>query len=274
MTDPTAPNTLKHKIGRLLEPPPEASWPARLVDLSILVLIVANVSTFVVGTIPAVARGWGEALATFELASVAVFTVEYLARLWTADVTRPGPRARLRYATSPMGIVDLLAILPFYLFRVIDLRVLRGLRLLRLFRSLKLARHSMALQLLGRVLQQRWRELAALMLVVALVFVFAAAAVYHAEARAQPDKFGSIPAAMWWCVVTLTTVGYGDVFPVTLLGKFFAGLTMLFAVGFVALPTGIVGATLTDELMQARKAGTKRTKHTCPQCGACFEAQP
>ncbi len=177
-------------------------------------------------------------------------------------------RGRLRFAGRPLPVVDLLAILPFYvpLLPGLDLRVLRAIRLMRLMRLFKVARYSESLQLIGAVLYRKRHELAMTAFSVIVLLVVAASLVYEVERDAQGDKFGSIPAAMWWGVTTLTTVGYGDVYPVTPAGKVLGAIIAILGIGVFALPTAILGAGFIEEL-QRRKAKGK----VCPHCGRQIE---
>jgi voltage-gated potassium channel len=185
-------------------------------------------------------------------ASVGVFTTEYALRLWSCVEVPflkrlPPLKARLKYATRPFLIIDLLAILPFYLsfLQPIDLRVLR---VLRLFRFLKLARYSPAMNTLVRVLANERRSLMGALLLVLTLLLFAATIMHYIESDAQPDSFGSIPQAAWWAIVTLTTVGYGDTVPVTGLGRFVGGLTMLSGLIVLALPIAIIATGFAQEV--------------------------
>lgn len=254
----------KARVAKLLDPD-EDSLSSRVVGGSILALILANVLAFIAGTVADVQRHWGGELARLEAASVALFCVEYLLRFWTADHHASARNPRLRYVFSFYGLVDLLAIAPFFLSTKIDLRVLRAARAIRALRALKIARHSKGLQVLARVVRARLAEFMMIGAVALMVFLFSATGVFFAEHEAQPDKFTDIPAAMWWYVVTLTTVGYGDIFPVTTAGKFFATMTMLFGIALVAVPTGIIGASMTDELLRMRKPLDPEA--SCPTCG-------
>lgn len=221
-------------------------------DTFLVALIVVNVIAFSAGTVASVAAAHGAALEAFNVASVLVFTVEYVLRLWVCvdlPELRHLPRlaARARFAARPLLVIDFLAFAPFYLGGVIglDLRVLRVLRLLRL---LKLARYSPALQTLVNVLRQEARALIAAVIVMLSLLLFAATALHFIEGAAQPGKFGSVPAAMWWAAATLTTVGYGDVIPLTPLGKLVGGLVMIFGLAMFALPIGILSTGFAQEI--------------------------
>ena len=223
----------------------------RYVNAFIVVLIILNAIAFAAETIDHLAERYGTYFRAFNIFSVAVFTVEYLLRLWSAvDIpmlSRMKPwRARLRFALRPLMLIDLFAVLPFYFTWLVpvDLRVLR---VLRLFRLLKLVRYSPALQTLGRVIADEWRALVGALLIILVLLLFASTAAYFLERAAQPDKFGSIPAAAWWALATLTTVGYGDIVPVTPLGQMLGGVVMLLGVGMIALPVAIIASGFSQE---------------------------
>jgi voltage-gated potassium channel len=243
-------------------------------DFFIVALIVANVVAVMVETVEELAGPYDRALRVFEVFSVVVFTAEYLLRLWacTCDPRYAGAvRGRLRFALSPMALIDLVAILPFYLeFAAFDLRFVRSLRLFRLFRVFKLARYSASMRTLARVIKSKKEELLVTLFVVVVMLVFASSAMFYAEHEAQPDKFPSIPASLWWGVATLTTVGYGDVFPVTPLGKLMGGVIAVLGVGIFALPTGILASGFAEELQRRRR----REPTICPHCGRDINERP
>jgi voltage-gated potassium channel len=234
----------------------------RAVTRGVLGLIALNVTALVVGTVPAVATRYGRALFWFEAFSVAVFTLEYVARLWAcgADPRYRGISGAFRWARTPMAMVDLLVVLPFYIpASGVDLRFLRLLRLFRVLRIAKLARYSEALQLLGRVLVRKRGEMAATGSVLVVLLLGASSMMYFAEHEAQPEVFSSIPASFWWAIVTLTTVGYGDVFPITAAGKAMGALVAILGIGLFALPAGILGSGFVEEIQDRDR--------TCPHCG-------
>jgi voltage-gated potassium channel len=263
----------KRRAWELLESNVGETRLDRVVDGFIMALIVLNVCAVLVETVEEISLPLARYFRAFEIFSVAVFTAEYLLRLWscTADARYRGHlRGRLRYAASPMALIDLLAILPFYLeFFTIDLRFVRSLRLFRLFRAFKLARYSASMRTLGNVLRSKREELLVTLFVVVVMLVFASSAMYYAEHDAQPDKFSSIPASMWWGVATLTTVGYGDVFPVTTAGKVLGAMIAVLGVGLFALPTGILASGFAEELQRARK----KEPVICPHCGLDIHEQ-
>jgi voltage-gated potassium channel len=223
----------------------------RVVNGFIIILIFLNAIAFAADTVPELAGRYRWEFAAFNAFSVIVFTVEYALRIWSAVeipmLSRlPRWQARLRYAMRPMMIIDLLAFLPWYLHWLYPLD-LRLLRVFRLFRLLMLVRYSPALQTLGRVVTDEYRALLGALLVILILLLFASSGMYLIERHMQPDKFGSIPQAAWWALATLTTVGYGDVVPVTPLGKMLGGVVMLLGVGMIALPVAIIATGFSQE---------------------------
>lgn len=229
-----------------------------MVDIFLITLILSNVFLIILETVPSISIQYRAALTYFEIFSVVIFTIEYLLRMWSCvedDMDNQSGKkwSRLRWLFSPLGLIDLLAILPFYIFLFIPdsdvsllmLRMFRGLRLLRIF---KLTRYSSALNILFSVLKREARVLAVTSFILAMVLVMASWGIYLLERNVQAEVFGSIPAAMWWAVITLTTVGYGDVVPITSGGKMFAGLISLIGIGMMALPAGILAAGFTGEV--------------------------
>lgn len=244
----------------------EAGDPAsRAFDSLILLLITLNVGAVVVGSVSAIEKQYGALLEAFELFSVLVFSVEYVTRMWacTADAQYHGSVwGRLRYGISAMAIVDLLAILPFYLTAFgADLRFVRALRLFRIVRVAKIGRYVSAFGLFGRVIRAKKEELVLTTGVMFVMLVVAACLMYHAENAAQPEQFPDIPSAMWWAVATLTTVGYGDVYPITAVGRLLGSVVAILGIGLFALPTGILGSAFVDEIQSKDKVTT------CPHCG-------
>lgn len=235
----------------------------------IVVLIILNVLAVIVGSMHAVFIRWRLAFRTFEGVSVAIFTVEYLARVWscTADSRYQHPVwGRIRFMLSPLALIDLIAILPSYLLVLrVDLRFIRILRIATLARVGKLGRYSEASSLLLKVIRSRRDEMCMTFSLLTLLAVVAAAFMYFAENSAQPDKFPHIPAALWWAFITITTVGYGDVFPVTMIGKVIAIFTALIGILMIALPTGVFGAAFLDEINRTRRATA--SPRQCPHCG-------
>lgn len=268
-TRPAVPS-LRQRVNEILEPANEGDRSSRAFDLFIVLLIAVNTLAIV---LESVAETYAAAPFIFdwlERVSVIVFTVEYALRVWSC-VSSPrfaSPvRGRLRFILTPMATIDLLAIIPFYLPMIgIDLRFIRAVRLLRVFRTLKFGRYSRALQSFGRVFQAKREQLLMSALVMSLLLLLSSALMYYAERDAQPDVFGSIPSAMWWAVMTLTTVGYGDVYPVTQIGRLLGSVIAILGVGAFALPAGILGAGFVEEMQMNRR----KTK-VCPHCGRAID---
>lgn len=253
-----------HEILEIAQPGDRAS---RIADLTILVLIVANVVAVVFDTVDSVHAAIGPQLLAFEYFSVVVFSIEYVLRLWSAPEARPGTaptKARARWAVSWFGLIDLFAILPFYLPMLIpiDLRVLRLFRLFRLARLFKMGRYSRAFRTFALVLRTKREELVIAVVAVLILLLITSSLMYFVENEAQPDVFTSIPAAMWWGAAALTTVGYGDVYPVTALGKVLGVISAILGIGLFALPAGILASGFTDAL-----ASTCGDDDVCPTCG-------
>ncbi len=245
-------NGARQRLHELLEVASAEDRMSRFVDWLIIVLILANVAAFVLSTVPAIdARFHGE-FEAFERISIALFTLEYVARIWACVEHPPlrhlsAWRARLRFAMHPFLLIDLLAILPYYLSAIFGLD-LRVLRVLRLFRFFKIVRYSPALQVMLRVVINEARALLGSFLIMIALLLLAATGMYIIERDVQPDVFGSVPAAMWWAMATLTTVGFGDVTPITALGKVWSGIFMVFGLGMFALPIGIISTGFAQEL--------------------------
>lgn len=244
----------------------------------IFTLISANVLMAVLETEASVADQYGYFIRIFEVFSIAVFTVEYAARI---VVCRVSPKyagkkyALLRFALTPMMLVDLAAILPFFLpFINADVRVLRILRLLRLFRVFKLARYSEPLRMFGHVLREKTGDLVVAFFILFIALLLASSLMYYAEREAQPEAFSSIPASMWWGVITLTTIGYGDTFPVTTAGRMIAGGVAILGIAVYAVPSGILASAFIEGLKKKGGEGESRAggKTCCPHCGKEFDS--
>lgn len=242
----------RRRIYEIIEIGHGEDRPSQIFDASIVALIILNIIAIVAETVPAIHAEYHHWLYALEVFTVTVFTIEYVLRLWTAVevpfLSRMPPwKARLALARRPALIIDLMAILPFYLshFFVLDLGMLRMLRLLRF---LKLSRYSPAMHTLIRVLQNERKALAGAWLLLMTALLFSSTIMYHLEHDAQPTKFGSIPEAAWWAVATLTTVGYGDVTPITPAGRMFGGFCMIVGLCILALPVAIISTGFAQEL--------------------------
>jgi len=227
-----------------------------LCDWSLMILILLNVASVVLGSVSEVYERHALLFTYFEIFSVAVFSVEYLLRLWTAPYKFSQSKyPYLRYIFSFGGLVDLLAILPFFIPFIInaDLRILRLLRMFRLLRVLKLNRYDTAIRMIGQVLKNQKEMLHITIFFMAVMILMTSAVMYFVETSVQPERFPSIPATIWWSVATLTTVGYGDVYPITNLGRILGGIIAIFGVGLIAMPSGIISMGLIEEAGKAAK---------------------
>lgn len=245
--------TLRERVHVQLDP---RAWPTRGLSPTNTILVgailLATVSA-IVGTEPTVVKRFAGTFSALELGLGIGFAVEYLARLWSVVERRtPGVSPaveRLRFAVRPSALLDLaiivITLVPFFAINVMALRLVR---LLRIFRLAKLGRMSSALRLLYGVVSSRKYELMVTLGLASTLLIFGASALYWIEGDVQPDKFGSIPRALWWAVITLTTIGYGDVYPITPAGKFVAGLVAISGIGLIAMPTGILASAFSEAM--------------------------
>jgi len=255
---------LKRRVFQILELQTPTDVASKIFNIFMLSLISLNVLAVILETVKNIAIRYSAFFLYFEIISVIIFTIELVLRVWTCTAN-PGNAhpiyGRIRFILTPLALIDILAVLPFYLPLLIpvDLRFVRALRLLRLFRVFKLGRYSNALKIMGRVLRQKREELLISLFVVGILLILASSLMYHIEHAAQPDKFSSIPATMWWGISTLTTVGYGDVTPITPLGKLLGAVIALLGIGIFALPAGILASGFASAI--------QRKEAKCPYCG-------
>lgn len=214
---------------------------SRYFSFFIQALILLSIITFSIETIPDLKPQTRTVLQSIEAFCVVVFTVEYILRIYVAD-NKP------KFIFSVFGIIDILAILPFYLSFGIDLRSLRALRFIRLFRILKMARYNRALSHFTRAIMVAKEEILLFLFVTFILIYFAAVGIYYFESQAQPEHFSSIFDSLWWAIITLTTVGYGDVYPITVGGRVFTFIILMIGLGIVAIPTGIISSALTKSI--------------------------
>ncbi|MCK0108753.1 ion transporter [Flavobacteriaceae bacterium S0825] len=201
-------------------------------------LILLSLITFSVETLPNLKPQTQTALRAIEIFCVVVFTIEYILRIYVAD-------SKPKFIFSFFGLIDLVAILPFYLSFGVDLRSLRALRFLRLFRILKLVRYNRAMNHFARAIKSAKEEILLFIVITLMLIYFSAVGIYYFENEAQPEHFTSIFDSLWWAIITLTTVGYGDVYPITVGGKVFTFFILMIGLGIVAIPTGIISSALT-----------------------------
>lgn len=259
----------KHKVHILLHPELGESKADKAINVFIITLIVLNVIAVMLETVQPLYVDHKMLFDSFDLFSVIIFTIEYILRVWscTHDPRYKGSiKGRLKYIFTFGALIDLVAFLPYYLHAIIgfDLRILRILRLLRFFRLFRLTAYTRSAQMIFNVFRSRKNELILSLVLVLFLVVIASCLLYFAEHLDPENKgFTSIPATLWWAVVTLTTTGYGDMYPVTTIGKILSGIIMLTSVAFFALPAGIITAGFLEEIKFIRKI----KGHNCPHCG-------
>ena len=224
----------------------------KIFDFFLIILIVANVIALILETVPSINANYHEFFTWFELISVVIFSLEYVFRLYACVEDKRyhnSIKGRIRFALTPMQLIDALAIIPFYLsFLGIDARILRALRIMRIFRLLKLAKYVASLELITKVIKERASDLIISLTMVFILILISASLMYFSERDMQPEAFSSIPAAMGWAVATLTTVGYGDIYPITFLGKFLASCISILGIAAFAILTGILSSAFSDAL--------------------------
>ncbi len=214
---------------------------SRYFSIFIQTLILISIITFSVETVPDLKPQTRAILQSIELFSVIVFTAEYILRIYVAD-------SKPKFIFSLFGIIDFLAIIPFYLAFGVDLRSLRALRFLRLFRVLKLVRYNNAMNHFTKAIKMAKEEIFLFIFITLILIYFSAVGIYYFENQAQPEHFSSIFDSLWWAIITLTTVGYGDVYPITVGGKVFTFFILMIGLGIVAIPTGIISSALTKSI--------------------------
>lgn len=266
---------LNYRIYEIIEKASEGDKASRIFDISIISLIILNVALVILESFNSLESEYGTFFNIFEFISVIIFTCEFLLRVWTSTNRYPDKTAfsaRIRYLFSFMAIIDFLAILPFYLpmFLVIDLRFLRILRLTRLLRVLKINRYMESLEIIKNVLTNKKEEISVTLFITFLLLLLSSSMMYYVENDVQPEAFPNIIASFWWGIATLTTVGYGDVYPVTAAGKLLSGIIALLGIGLVALPTGIISGGFLEEIESKKKEVKNKNdekKCFCPYCG-------
>lgn len=255
---------MKERIARLVEKGENGHKINRHFDQFIVALILLSVVAIILETDHGLHQKYWDAFHWFEIISVSIFSLEYLLRLYIADITHPAEstgKSILRFVFSNYGLVDLIAILPFYLFFFVDFdfRVVTLLRLLRFARLFKMNRYNSSLTILWQVVRNKRMELAIIGTAAAIILVVASTLMYVVEGDAQPDKFPSIGASFYWAISTITALGYGDVTPITSLGKLITSVVSVLGIGLFAVPTGIISSGF-FELRQSKET-------TCPHCG-------
>jgi voltage-gated potassium channel len=257
---------LRETVHRWLDSEVRDNAVERGTNAFLVALIVANVAAVILESVHSLYARYRLAFDAFEYVSVAVFTVEYLLRVWSAVADPRYARplfGRLRFMLTAGALVDLIAIAPAYLPIALDLRFARIVRLVRMLRILKIGRYSRSLRMFGRVFRSRRDDLVLIAALLLVLLVLSSSSMYFLENGAQPEAFSSIPASMWWAMATLTTVGYGDVYPVTAAGKAVGSFIAVLGIGIFALPAGILAGAFADEIRKQRA----EVATVCPHCG-------
>lgn len=275
---------IKLRTYEILEVARPNDVASRVVDISLMTLILINVSLIIADTfeLPLAAIKIAN---TIEIVSVVIFSVEYLLRIWSADLKYPNlppVLARLRFMVTFTAIIDLVSLLPSYISVIsANFMVLRMLRVLRLLRAFKLNRYTHALRDIADVFKKKASQLISSMLVVAFLMLISAVLMYDAEHEAQPEVFENAFSGLWWAIVTVTTVGYGDVHPITVIGRVMGSIIAILGIALIAVPTGIITAGFSEQIThknaeeKAAQSAEKRTDDTeqkdekcfCPYCG-------
>lgn len=261
---------IKKHVYLLLHPDEGDTHWDKIINTFLITLIVLNVLAVMLETVEPVHNAYKQFFRDFDTVSVIIFSIEYILRLWSAnyhDKYKHSIKGRIRYFFSFGAMIDLIAILPsaLHIFTGgLDLRVLRIFRLVRILRLFRLTAYTESAHMILNVFKRRLNELVLSFVLTFFLIIVASCVLYFAE-HLDPDNKGytSIPATLWWAVVTLTTTGYGDMYPVTTIGKILAGLIMLSGVAFFALPAGIITAGFLDEIKFLRK----NKGYNCPHCG-------
>lgn len=263
----------KKKVHSLLHPEIGDTKLDKFINAFIILLIATNVIAVIIETVPRIHQEHENFFHYFDLISVIIFTIEYVLRVWSVNHEpkyKHSIYGRLKYMMSGPALIDLLAIFPFYVHFFVgfdDLRILRIFRLMRFFRLFRLTAYMRAAKLVKNVFKSTFNELILSLLLAVFLIIISSSLVYFAEHTAQPDKFKSIPSTIWWSVVTLTTVGYGDLVPITVAGKVFTCLILLAGVAIFALPAGIITTGFIEEIRRRKSS----KKDSCPHCGMPLE---
>ncbi len=262
---------IKEQIFRIIDKENnQENYLNKLFEIIIITLIIASIIQIILESFDTINKAYSSYFRIFEIFTVIIFSIEYLLRVWTADLkfkNKSKITSRIKFILSGTGIIDLLAILPFYLplFFKFDLRFIRILRVLRLTRILKLNRYTKAFKIIGSVFNEKRSELLLTIFVTFILMLISSTIMYNLEHEAQKEAFPDIISTFWWAIATLTTVGYGDVYPITGWGKLISGIIAFLGIGLVALPTGIISAGFFEKV-ENEKSKNKSYKF-CPHCG-------
>jgi voltage-gated potassium channel len=261
-------HAVKGKVHSLLHPEYGDTKLDKAINAFIIILIVLNVIAVILETVPSIHDPHQRFFKMFDLVSVIIFSIEYVFRVWSSNHEakyKHSFHGRLRYMLTPGALIDLLAILPYYLHVIVgfDLRMLRMLRLFRFLRLFRLTAYMKSAKIVRNVFVSKASDLKLSLLLILFLIIISASLVYFAEHLAQPAVFSSIPKTFWWAVVTVTTVGYGDMVPITVAGKILTAIIALAGIALFALPAGIITAGFLEETRKVKHSKA----HFCPHCG-------
>ena len=253
-------------VYELLQTPEIETKLELFVRIFITRLIALSVLSVMLETVKELEEQWGTLFWDFEVFTVIVFTVEYLLRVWCCienEKYRHPVLGRMRYMISFMAIVDACAIFPFYIPALVrlDLRFIRAFRLVRLARVIKLGQYSHSLGMISRVIKKKRHDIITSLFIILIILIISSSVMYFLEHEIQPNTFPSIPASLWWGIATLTTIGYGDIVPLTTMGRILASIISVLGISVFALPSGIIVTGFIEELQLHKK------HITCPHCG-------
>ena len=257
---------IMNRTYEILERSEDGDIPSKIFDISIVILIILNVIAATVASFENIANSYPVFLHYFEVFSITIFTVEYILRLLTAKMKFPNSKVPyILFIFTFWSIIDLAAILPFYLPFVtnLDFRFLRILRIFRMFRIFKLGRYTESMVVIGKVFKKEKEKLLTTVILTLILIFIASTVMYYAETTAQPDVFPNIIETTWWAIATLTTVWFGDLYPITVAGKICGGIISLLGIMIIALPSGIICSGFMNELY--------KKKEICPHCGKEIE---
>lgn len=261
---------LRDQIWRVMSKENSSDKAAKIFSYSLITLILLNILAFILYTVDGIRAHFELELYCFEIFSVLVFMIEYIFRIacCTADPQYSNSiRGRIKYALTPLAVIDFWSVAPFFIpvFGT-SLLGIRFLRVLRIFRLAKFNRFHNALLITGRVIAKSKESLILIITFTSSIILISSILMYFVEREVQPDKFGSVPAAIWWAIITLTTIGYGDVAPITVAGKIITSLVALLGIGAIAFPAGIIGSGFVREMEK-----TKSEPAVCPVCGSATD---
>jgi len=262
---------IKKRLFQILQPSEGDDLASKFIDLLLITLIFMNIGIVYAYTFPLSPP----MLSLFQLVeqiSIVTFTVEYFLRLWTADLLYPNKhplKAKLSYMLSWIAIVDLFSILPYYLPMVfpVSLIVLRVIRLTRLFQIFKLTRYVLSMRSIWAVIRRKASQLVSSIVVIFMLITIVSLIMYSVENPAQPEVFRNGFSGMWWAIATLTTVGYGDIYPITAFGKVLAAIISILGIGFVAVPTAIISSGFIQQIEEKEEVCAAERFQYCPHCG-------